>query len=176
MVQLTKGDIQKISLYIPFGVEFAPMSMPGSITQRYRPCGQIGSLIIENYDQEENSVQDRSDISHPQNDDRPILHRLEDMTNQQYVNFVALIGPSSLEIPGDFLADYILDECSPSVFLYALSQKFDLFGLIEREQAIDYKIINQNCRSSTTDIFVVDDQGAISFETLFRKIKDLPTG
>lgn len=137
MEKLTKEDIQKIALYIPFRVRFGAMLNPHRTWEKFYPAGLIGSIVIQRYDEESNSVEDRSDIGHPKNDDRPILYKLEDMTEVQCQAFIKLITYDPGLNSRQHLAELILNECSPDVFLYALSENFDMFGLISAGKAID---------------------------------------
>ena len=137
MEQLTKEDIQIISLYIPSKVAFGSFSKPANIRYRYRALGQIGSIIIESFNSDTRDLEDSSDIAHSGNDDRPILYKLEDMTDDECATFESLLKYDPGVRNRKELAEHILNECSPEVFLYALSHYFDLFGLIDKGHAIN---------------------------------------
>lgn len=141
MEKLTKEDIQKIALYTPFKVRIAPILSPNGFYGTFLAKGQIGSVIIESYDKNEHSIVDCSDINHPKNEDRPVLYRLEDMSEAQCQHFIKLIPYDPGLNSRKHLAALILNECNPSVFFYALSEHFDMFGLINDGKATDAKTL-----------------------------------
>ncbi|WP_254562160.1 hypothetical protein [Dyadobacter diqingensis] len=137
MEKLTQEDIRKISLYIPFRVRFGAMLNPQGMWERFYPAGQIGSTIIQSYDKKWNSVENCSDISNSKNDDRPILYKLEDMTDDQLKEIEKRFDIQSGFFNKDSMVQLMQRVVSLDVFLYALSEHLDLFGLISAGKAID---------------------------------------
>lgn len=137
LVPLTEADIQKIALYIPFGVRFSSMAQPRSFFSKFYGKGMIGTTVVSRYDEDMN-IEDSSDISCLENDDRPILRKLIDWTDEEFHYFI------SLKVEADFSHDnspqrQFLEY--PEAFFYALSKHFDVFGLISQGKAIDYNYL-----------------------------------
>lgn len=81
------------------------------------------------------------DFCMPYNDDpdigdlriKPILRRIEDSTVDEQIEFGKLMGTTET-------AYTVVKYHTPASFNWLIKNKFDLFGLIETEQAIDAKI------------------------------------
>ena len=76
---------------------------------------------------------------------KPILRPLSDMTKLEaqsaYVVIHKCMPKDTLSDTLEYIQGSLGDECSPKVWLWAVKNGFDLFGLIESEQAIDKTLI-----------------------------------
>ena len=88
-----------------------------------------------------------------QDDVRPILRKLKDMTEEDAKGLLSLINPSAIynshnelavyySAPGVSSGYYPFDYGYPKQFHYLLSRGYDIFGLIPAGIAIDAKTLN----------------------------------
>lgn len=129
-MKLTEEDIQKISLYVPFNVQFSDLDNQ-SFWNTYRAKGIIGNIVVGRWDEEDQEIFDSCDIGNDENCSVPILRRLDKMVEKEYREFEklgAMSGP---------ITKYSALSFHPEVILYALKNHFDIFGLIDQGKAID---------------------------------------
>lgn len=130
-MKLTEEDIQKISLYIPFNVQFSDLD-DQSFWNTYRAKGIIGNIVIGRWDEEDQEILDSNDIGNDDNCSVPILRRLDKMVEKELREFVKLTA-----IDSQITKYSQLISINPEIILYALKNHFDIFGLIDQGKAID---------------------------------------
>ena len=138
MKELTPNDIQKISLYIPFKVAFAPLNQVSVMTRSY-PVGIIESIVIASFDDFDSAreICESWDLLHHEMDERPVLRKLGNMTQHELEMFISLFDPESAlsMYTRQDVCDCVMKRANPATFAYALSRHFDLFGLIDAGKA-----------------------------------------
>lgn len=136
MKKLTTEDVKKIMLYVPFEVVFEPLSA-SSMLEASRATGFYETTIITGFDEESDSISASSNIYYDENDDRPILRLLTDMTDEERLELQKFFGDVNVLVKE--LCYFIPDRCSPEILYYCLSKHFDIFGLIAEGKAINKK-------------------------------------
>lgn len=150
----SKEQLAQIAMHVSFGCRIQSLSLPREFLLNSDDAkGMAGSVIITQLD--DDNIQGSSDISHPENDDRPILRRMESVTIGEMVEWAKISVPSEKFKEIDFESDHkawvkniknkgvmgTLVETEVAVIMqfmmFCVERKLDFFGLIDQGQAFD---------------------------------------
>lgn len=133
IVPLSKADIQKVALYIAFGVRFDRLNSTSMLSSE-PSVGFLGNTVIHKCD-EDLELEDYTHLNHAQNVTAPALRLLENMTDEEFKDFEKLTMLHN--VTKQEMAEHVLKSLTPELLVYCLSKWFDLFNFVKDGKAVE---------------------------------------